>query len=165
MDHFENIPPEAIPDITEALAMLGAFGGGAAVSLSDVLAGRPDLVRRFRQLDPVTAAATFGGLLTVPNLQANGVRVEALVHLALALGQGGQKPSDKLVAEAFRYLGEGRCGHMEDPAEDVLVGAVRSPWGDFRVLEGLWEGGGFYLQRVIEVVRRHLPSWSRRHQA
>lgn len=159
MDHFENIPPEALPDMAEALAMLGAFGGGATVSLSDVLAGRPDLVRRFRQLDPVTAAATFGGLLTVPDLQANGVRVEALVHLALALGQGRQKPPDKLVAEPFRYLGEGRCGHMEDPAEDVLVGAVRSPWGNFRVLEGLWEGGVFYLQRFIEVVEQ-MPAGS-----
>lgn len=152
MDHFENIPPEAMPDLAEALAMLGAFGGGATVSLSDVLAARPDLVRRFSQLDPVIAAATFGGLLTVPDLQANGVRVEALVHLALGLGQGRQKPSEKLVAEAFGYLGEGRCGHMEDPAEDVLVGAVRSPWGNFRVLEGLWEGGAFYLQRFVEVV-------------
>lgn len=152
MDHFENIPPEAIPDIAEALAMFGGFGSGVTVGLSDLFAARPDLVRRFEQLDPIIAAATFGGLLTVPDLQANGVRVEALAHLALALGQGRQKPSEKLVAEAFRYLGQGRCGHMEDPAEDVLVGAVRSPWGNFQVLEGLWEGGTFYLQRFVEVV-------------
>lgn len=152
MDHFENIPPEALPEMAEALAMLGGFGGGATLAMSDLLAARPDLVRRFEQLDPVVAAATFGGLLTVPDLQANGVRVEALVHLALALGHGRQKPADKLVAEAFRYLGKGRCGHMEDPAEDVLVGAIRSPWGNFRALEGLWEGGTFYLQRFVEVV-------------
>ena len=41
MDHFENIPPEAIPDLAAALAMFGAFGTGATVSLSDVLAARP----------------------------------------------------------------------------------------------------------------------------
>ena len=152
MDPFENILPEAHPDVAERLALLGAFVCGAAFSLSDLLANRPDLIRRFAQLDPVIAAATFGGLLTVPDFQANGVRVEALVHLSLALGQGRQKPSERLVAELFRYLGEGRCGHMEDPAEDVLVGAIRTPWGNFRVLEGLWEGGVFYLQRFVEVV-------------
>jgi len=75
MGHFENIPPEAIPEMAEALAMLGAFGGGATVGMSDLLAARPDLVRRFEQLDPVIAAVTFGGLLTVSDLQANGVRV------------------------------------------------------------------------------------------
>jgi len=152
MDDFKPIPPEAVPDMAQALAMLGAFGSGAVVHVGRLLDNRSDMLKRFERLDPVIAAATFGGLLTVPSLQANGVRVEALVHLSLATGQGRQKPSEKLVAEAFRYLGEGRCGRMEDPSEDMLVGAVRSPWGNFRVLEGLWEGGVFYLQRFIDVV-------------
>ena len=152
MDPTDAEPPEAIPDMMEALAMVGALGIGGPVPMGGLLDQRPDLLRRFAQLDPVVAAATFGGLLTVPALQANGVRVEALVHLSVALGRGRRKPDEKLAADAFRHLGAGVCGRMEDPAEDVLVGAVRSPWGNYRVLEGLWEGGAFYLQRFIDVV-------------
>lgn len=152
MDAIGAEPPEVIPDMMEALAMVGALGIGGPVPMGGLLDKRPDLLRRFAQLDPVAAAATFGGLLTVPALQANGVRVEALVHLSVALGRGGRKPDEKLAADAFRCLGAGICGRMEDPAEDVLVSVVRSPWGNFRLLEGLWEGGAFYLQRFVDVV-------------
>ena len=141
-------------DLSEMLQMMNAFGAfvGNGKPLGTILDSCPDLKRKFRSLDPVVTAATFAGLLTVPALQANAVRLEALVRLSLTLCQGKQKPTDKFIADAFRILGEGMCGRMEDPSEDVMVGAIRSPWGNFRVLEGMWEGGTFYLQRFIDVL-------------
>ncbi|HUY85962.1 MAG TPA: hypothetical protein VMU77_02515, partial [Acidimicrobiales bacterium] len=43
---------------------------------------------------------------------------------------------------------------MEDPSEDVFVTLVNSPRGNYRILEGVWEGNGFRLQRVLNVVER-----------
>ncbi|MFD2783163.1 hypothetical protein ACFS32_21390 [Novosphingobium pokkalii] len=41
---------------------------------------------------------------------------------------------------------------MEDPAEDVFVATVRSPRGNFRILEGVWEGNAYFLQKFIDAV-------------
>lgn len=148
MEDADNLPLELL----QAMAMMSGMGGGATISVEQLLNQRPDLQRRLRSLDPIIASASYGGLLTVPDLQANAVRIEALVLLSLAMGNGRQKISDKVAADAFRYLGGGVCGHMEDPAEDLFVGSVRSPWGNFGVLEGLWEGSTFYLQLFVDLV-------------
>src|SRR5690606_24543146 len=60
--------------------------------------------------------------------------------------------TDGFVRAAFRALGNGVCGWREDPAEDVFVGTVRTPRGNFQVFEGMWEGNAFYLQRILNVV-------------
>lgn len=111
-----------------------------------------NLHTQFRRLDPVKAAATFAGLLTAPTLQSSCYRIEALIHVALALGHGSQSPSPKFIARAFKAFGEGICGVLEDPAEDMFVTAVRCRVGNFLVLEGMWEGGGFFLQRFLDVI-------------
>jgi hypothetical protein len=152
MTEIDPDPPEADDEMGATLAMMQALGLGGTIAVGDLLDGHPDLVRRFATLDPVAAASAFGGLLTVPDLQSSAVRLEALVHLSVALGRGTHKPDAKLAQAAFRRLGDGSCGHMEDPAEDVFVGSVRSPLGNHRVLEGLWEGGAFHLQRFLDVL-------------
>ena len=139
-------------EVLQAMAMMSRLGGGATKSVDQLLSERPDLQRRLKRLDPIVAAASFGALLTVPDLQANATRIEALVRLSLAMGEGRQKIADKVATDAFRHLGKGICGHMEDPAEDLFVGSVRSPWGNFRVLEGLWEGATFYAQLFVDLV-------------
>lgn len=55
-------------------------------------------------------------------------------------------------ASASRIVAVCSSRRLEDPAEDVFAGSIRSPWGNFRVLEGLWEGGCFYLQRFVDLV-------------
>jgi hypothetical protein len=42
--------------------------------------GHRELLVELRSLSPVQTAATFSGLLTKPELQANCLRLEALVH-------------------------------------------------------------------------------------
>ena len=43
----------------------------------------PDVVENLRDLSPIATAASFGSLLTLPELQANCFRIEALVHLRI----------------------------------------------------------------------------------
>lgn len=124
----------------------------AAPPFSSLASRNTALFGRFREFDPVKLAATFGGLLTVPELQSNCLRLEVLVHLSLALGHGERKPNDALIKEAFGTLDEGWCGRCEDPAEDVFAASIATPRGNFRILEGTWESAAFFLQRFLNIV-------------
>jgi len=106
----------------------------------------------FRKLDPVATDASFAALLTAPGLQANCYRLEYLVHLAVAYCEGKTQPTQDLVQRSFKILGDGVRGMAEDPAEDVFVSLVSTPRGNFRVFEGIHEGNGFHLQRILNVV-------------
>lgn len=76
------------------------------------------------------------------------------MHLCIAECHGRKTPLASTVGQAFRAIGNGRCGRAEDPAEDVFVSNVMSQRGNFRVLEGIWESGGFFLQRIINMMER-----------
>ncbi len=90
----------------------------------------------------------------MPELQANCLRIEALVHLAVAYCEGRLAPTKGFAIRSFEGLGDGYCGWMEDPAEDVFVSLVNTPQGNFRIFEGIREGTGFHLQRILNVVER-----------
>ncbi|MBS0999767.1 hypothetical protein JK169_01845 [Acetobacter persici] len=147
-----SIPPVDF-DIEALFAMFGALSGGHYV-LEQLLSDRPDLIRCLQALSP-QAVTAFGALLTIPEVQANSARIEAMIHLAIAHAQGKQSPSSRLAVELFDAIGV-EAGHLEDPAEDLMIEAVRSPWGNYRIISGLWEGAGFFLQRFIDVVV-HMP--------
>jgi hypothetical protein len=145
-----NHPVPNLEQYFAAMQLLNLSG----VPLAGIAAENKELLRTVEALDPVKAASTFAGLLTVPELQSNCFRLEALVHLCLAFAQGNQKPTGAFVAQLFAEFGKGQCGRVEDPAEDVFVTLIVTPRGDFRVLEGTWESAGFFLQRIVNVVER-----------
>jgi len=125
------------------------FGAG---ELQEIIAAHPTVPEALSIFNPVHTAAIFGGLLTVPALQCNCCRLEALSHLAVAFGQGTAKPSKSAVSSWFSELTSGPCGRNEDPAEDAFTSLVTTPRGNFRILEGIWESAGFCLQRIVNVV-------------
>jgi hypothetical protein len=120
--------------------------------LTDILAAHPTLKKSMSDFDPIYAAATLGGLMTVPKLQCNCLRLEALSHIAVAFAKGKKHLPKKSVAVWFANMSSGPCGQYEDPAEDAFTSLVITPRGNFRILAGLWESAAFYLQRVINVV-------------
>jgi hypothetical protein len=61
LEHFAQLRPPAIEEVAKA---------------------HPDVIEDLRGLSPIVTAATFGSLLTVPELQANCFRIEVMVHLA-----------------------------------------------------------------------------------
>jgi len=113
-----------------------------------------DTIAELRKLDPIKTAATFAGLLTMPELQANCFRIEALAHLAVAYCEGRMTPTKPFVRRSFERLGDGYCGIMEDPSEDVFITLVNTPRGNFRIFEGVREGTAFHLQRILNIVDR-----------
>lgn len=104
-----------------------------------------------RRLHPVKLAASFGGLLTQPSLQSNCLRLEALVHLSIALANGPHDRTTDTIAQGFSDVGQA-YGHLEDPPEDVFVGNIASKRGNYLVLEGIGESSTYYLQRFINLV-------------
>ncbi|TGS46283.1 MULTISPECIES: hypothetical protein [unclassified Mesorhizobium] len=147
-----SAPPEDLPDIDPISSM--TFG---AVSFEASMSDFGPIAQSFAPYDPIRLAATFGGLLTLPELQANNHRIEVLTHLALLTARGKRKPDDHVIAQAFKAIGETKIGQQEDPAEDVFVSSVYTSLGNFRVLGGSWESGGFYLQRLINTLERLGP--------
>lgn len=121
-------------------------------ALAKIAEAHPDIVAELRKLHPVKTASTFAGLLTIPELQANCFRIEVLTHFAIAYCQGRAAPTRAFVRRAFERIGNGYCGLMEDPAEDVFLTLVNTPFGNFRIFEGIREGTGFHLQRILNVV-------------
>jgi hypothetical protein len=111
------------------------------------------VIEHLRGLSPIVTVATFGSLLTVPEMQANCFRIEVMVHLALAYCEGDRAPTQELVARQFERLGRAICGRIEDPAEDVFASRVSTGQGDFRIFEGALRLHGRRSERTAARVR------------
>lgn len=147
-------------DFEKFLGSFPQFGGDGALSIEVIAKEQPNLVKDLEQFHPIRAASLIAGLMGVPGLQSSGYRIETLLHLSLAFCQGNAKPRGQNLARWYREIGQGICGMQEDPAEDVFVSNILSSRGNFRVLEGLWEGGTFYLQRIVNILES-LPTGAR----
>lgn len=131
-----------IPDnLFATQQMLTELIGSKAESLGSV----------FHPYDLRVSVAAAGGLLTVPKLQANTVRLEAIAHLIIASASGKKKASKQDAARWFKQVGQA-FAHMEDPAEDVFVGSVHVEGRNYRVLEGLAEANCHHLQHMLTAV-------------
>jgi len=122
------------------------------LNLREIADAHPNIISDLRLLHPIETAAMFSGLLAIPELHSNCIRVEALVHLALTYCAGDAAPTEEFVKRCFDDMANGYCGRMEDPSEDVFATLVSTPRGNFRMINGSWESFGFHLQRMLEVV-------------
>ena len=105
----------------------------------------------FGHCDLYKSIAAIGGLLTLPVLQANSLRLEAIAHLALANCNGRQSPTLQNASRWFKTVGAD-MGHLEDPVADVLLTRVIFRGANYRVIEGLHEANGHHLQHILHAV-------------
>lgn len=116
-----------------------------------------DQVSKFaRSLGPFSmrsAVAAVGGLQLLPALQASTFRIEMLAHAVVAACRGKKAFRQRDLASWLTDAGK-IVGHNEDPAEDVFAGRVMYEGRNYRVLEGLSEGGCFHLQVILKVVEK-----------
>ena len=103
--------------------------------------------------DAKSAIAQLGGLLTAPELQANTIRLETLVHLAVAHCHGRSSFGFNEIDEWLNnHLGNTWIARLEDPAEDVFVTNVGTPEGNLRVFQSVWESNDYFVQIVIDTL-------------
>lgn len=111
-----------------------------------------DLGDELLPLNPLRAAAVLGGLLTLPALQANTPRLEALATAVAVVGAGGQAPGRGRLAG---WLNTGMRGVAvtEDPPEDAFLLPVLTEYGEFRVFEGVFEKNAANTDALFEALR------------
>lgn len=140
---------EAELNLESFLAMSQLMGMGNR-PINEFLSAHNSIADELQAYDAIKLAGTIGSLLAKPELQSNCYRLEVLLHMAIAQANGRKKPDSRSIARWFNLLEQGLCGRYEDPAEDVFVNSIETPEGNFRILEGLWESSGFYLQRIVK---------------
>ena len=122
------------------------------VTIEEITEDNKQLVRDLSAYDPTVAVPLLASLLTLPDYQSQCIRLEILVALAVVHCRGQKKANINEVRRWFSQIGKSRCVAGEDPAEDVFVSLVQDDHGDYRLLGGVWEGAGFYTQRILDVV-------------
>ena len=133
----------------ELVSLMNVAGN---LRLRQILQSHPMLADALSVYDPIHSTAIFAGLLTVPDLQCNCFRLETLSHLSVGFCRGKRKPSKSAISCWFSEMSSGPCGQYEDAAEDAFTSVITTPHGNFRIIEGMWESAGFYLQRIVNVV-------------
>ncbi|EEB56684.1 SEC-C motif domain protein [Pseudomonas syringae pv. tomato T1] len=120
-------------------------------SLGSLMAACSPLPKKLDGFCPVKSAAAFGGLLLRADCQKHCLRIELLIHMAIAAGNGKRSLPPAMIVHGFHVAGRA-VGVLEDPPEDVLVQNISSRRGNYRILPGIWEGAGFYLQRFVNLL-------------
>jgi hypothetical protein len=127
------------------------FLGPPEIRLDAVADCASGLTNELAANDLLHTVAQIASLLTLPEFHANSVRLEVLMHLAVAHCAGQQKPTWN---EIGRWLNESLAplAHFEDPVEDVFITNVISGLGNHRMFEGLWVSGDFWTQNALDVL-------------
>ncbi|WP_374303804.1 hypothetical protein [Ferrovibrio sp.] len=121
-------------------------------SFAELAEEHPKLLRELSDREFASTCSLVGGLLTVPFLQGNNLRLTALAHLALWKCAGPRRPKINQLAKWFDELDRGSCGRLEDRAEEVFVTSIFDGTQNYRLFEGNVEGNGFITQIFLDVL-------------
>lgn len=106
----------------------------------------------FEKYDLQSSVTQLAGLLTVPSLHANTLRIETAIHMAVANCEGSRNL--KLVEIDHwlnQYLGN-RIAIYEDPVEDVFITNVETHEGNRRIFPGIWASSDYFVQAAINTL-------------
>ena len=124
----------------------------ATVTFGDVADAHPDLCRTISTFDLYETASVVGSLMLEPGLQSQAVRIEALLHLVVMVARGRRSPNAREVARWLGELGDGIVGELEDPPEDAFASRVLGKDADYLILNGIYEGSAYQLQRFLNIL-------------
>ncbi|WP_350025897.1 zinc chelation protein SecC [Pseudomonas fulva] len=120
-------------------------------SIESVIDRCSALAKNLERRCPVTTAAVFAGLLLNPKFQKNCLRLECIIHLSIVVGNGARTAQHQDLINAYNSVGS-EYGHLEDPPEDVFAHRIYTRRGNYLVVDGIWKGAGFYLQRFMHLI-------------
>jgi len=124
-----------------------------AEEMSRVIRDLPDLVASVESADLCACLPSLSGLMTIPELQPNLIRLEALVHMVVARAAGKVQANRDLIEKWLNVdLAVDILMRVEDPVEDVFVANVVTGGGNRRIFTGVWETPDFWLQSLLDVL-------------
>jgi hypothetical protein len=109
-----------------------------------------DQNKNLREFEKINSAGVVAGMLINKTFHSNTLRIEALLHYIISDCAGSIIPTNKDLEfwlNEFPPIKE--IHHLEDPVEDTFISRVSTPWGDYRIYGGIWEGYSFCLQRSL----------------
>ena len=113
------------------------------------------LAEFFKKHDLLSSVTQLAGLLTIPSLQANTLRIETALHLAVANCDGSRNLRLVEIHHWLnRYLGD-RIAIYEDPVEDVFITNVETHEGNRRIFQGIWESSDYFVQAAMNTLNSH----------
>src|SRR6266478_399853 len=122
-----------------------------AEDLARMIREIPQLVDSIRKNDPRSCLGAVSGLMTIPDLQPNLIRLESLAHLLAARANGEIDPTREALE---KWLNEDLGAHIvtnaEDPVEDVFASNVVTGLGNRRIFTGIWDTPDFWLQSLLD---------------
>lgn len=137
----------------ERMMLDAMIAANEAMAIGPIEARLAKLAARLDKFDKAATLAMLGGLLTDPELHANVVRLEVLIHLVALRSNGTVRPTAAQLREWLNeILGKDHVGHQEDPPEDVFVANVVSGGGNSLLFEGIWESNAGYVQAVLYAI-------------
>lgn len=107
------------------------------------------------RFDPVATVAILAGLQTEARFQANHIRLDWAIRIALACARGTRRPSRGDLNELLNSgLEKARVLRLEDPIEGFFVEPVPTDQGDFLILAGAGQHAGPYTEAVYTAFSR-----------
>jgi hypothetical protein len=95
--------------------------------------------------------SVLAGLMTEPQYQANGIRLDWLQRLLFSKAVGQRKPSSAEISRALNAgLEHAKVLRLEDPSEDLFCDLIATRRGNFRIFTGQWEKAGPYTQTLLD---------------
>lgn len=117
------------------------------------ISGPPKLLKKLKRFDKAATVSRLAFLLVIPSLHANTLRIELLIHLACLHCVGTRIPGNTEIDKwCNRYLVDALVVRYEDPIEQLMVSNIMTNMGNFRILNGIWEGNDFYLQQALDTL-------------
>lgn len=130
------------------------------ISFNEIIKENKALVRNLEKYSPESAVPMLAALLTLPQYQSICIRLETLVSLAVSKCKGRKVAGSVDVCRWLHMIQKSKILLAEDPADDVFVHLVRFEGEGYRIIGGIWENAGFYLQRILDVVES-MPNQAR----
>jgi hypothetical protein len=135
-------------EITQSLSVAQASSGDRMILLDNAELKRISVF--LGKHDPKSTVTQLGGLLTVPALQANTIRIETLVHLAVMNCHGRRKPGlTEIDHWQNRQLASTWIASLEDPV--VLMLREKLKWRPHKFDSTYARHGGGLTCSSVEV--------------
>ena len=103
--------------------------------------------------------------MTAPQFQANFIRFDWAIRLAISFAHGNNRPGREHLGELLNTaLVKGRVNRLEDPIEDFFVACLPTCRGEFLFFAGCWEKAAIYTETVIRAFEE-LPEGAEKDEA